>query len=55
MTLDQILRRLEDRNLAIVARNLKIHPNTLYGIASGKVKPSYQTLEKLVEYLNRAE
>lgn len=52
MELNEIIEKLKDRNLRVVAENLGIHYNTLYKIANGENKPSYSTLTKLQEYLN---
>jgi len=51
MTLDQILRSLDDRNLSVVADRLGLSRMTLYRITSGKMKPRYDTLQKLSDYL----
>jgi len=52
MKLNDIIEKLKDRNLKIVAEKIGIHYNTLYKIANGENKPSYSTLLKLQEYLN---
>ncbi len=54
MTLDQILRSLDDRNLTVVADRVGLSKMTLYRITSGKMKPSYDTLQKLSDYLEGA-
>lgn len=51
MTLDEIRRQLEDRNIQAVARATGIHPNAIYRIMRGKSRPLYETVEKLRKYL----
>lgn len=51
LTLEQIIKRLADRNLHKVAEGADIHRQTLYRIASGQTQPSYETLRKLSDYL----
>lgn len=52
LTLAQIKKRLEDRNLREVARRTGLHYNTILGYARGEVKdPPISTAQKLSEYL----
>lgn len=51
MTLDDIRKQLEDRNIQAVARGAGIHPNAIYRLISGKTRPMYETVEKLRKYL----
>lgn len=51
LTLEQILKGLEDRNMSKVAEKTGIHYNTIVAINSGKAKPSYDVLVKLSAYL----
>jgi DNA-binding phage protein len=55
MTLEQIRKALEDRNLAEVARRTGVSRDTLYRIASGVGAPSYDTLKSLSDYLTGGE
>lgn len=52
MTIDEIRKKLQDRNLAVVSERIGIHYNTLYRIAKGEGNPNYETLKKLEAYLN---
>ena len=52
MQLEEIKRRLSDRNLSEVARRLHITRTYLADIANGKRKPSGNMLARLAEYLN---
>lgn len=52
MTIDEIRKKLEDRNLMVVSEKIGIHYNTLYRITKGEGNPNYKTLKKLEEYLN---
>ena len=52
MSLEEIKNALSDRNIMQVAKNTKIHFNTVYSIANGKNKnPSYCVMETLSTYL----
>lgn len=51
MTLEQIKKALEDRNLTLVANKIGIHVNTLYNIRDGKSQPNHHTFIKLQSYL----
>ena len=51
LTLEQILKSLEDRNLSKVAEGAEVHYNTIISIKTGKAKPSYDVLVKLSNYL----
>lgn len=51
LTLKQIIKKLEDRNIMKVATSIGMHPQALYRIARGEVDPKYSTIEKLSKYL----
>lgn len=52
LTLDEILKKLEDRNRMEVARRVGIPYSTLSAIASKRATdPHYSTLKKLSDYL----
>lgn len=52
MELNEVKKRLRDRNLAEVARQCGLKRQTVWLIASGTTKnPSYEHVKKLVEYL----
>lgn len=53
MTLEQIRENLKDRNLSAVADATGIHRNAIYRLMSGRANPSYETVRRLVEYLER--
>lgn len=53
LSLDEILRLLDDRNLAVVSKALGMRYATLYNIAKRITKnPSYETLKALSDYLS---
>lgn len=52
MTLEQIKEKLKDRNLSAVADATGIHRNAIYRLVNGRSRPSYETVRRLVEYLN---
>jgi DNA-binding phage protein len=51
LTLDEIKRRLADRNLKVVAGNTKLAPDTIYRLVNGAGAPSYDTVKTLSDYL----
>jgi len=51
LSIDEIKRKLEDRNLSAVARKVGITRAYLGMIMKGQRKPSYDVLEKLSKYL----
>lgn len=51
LTLEQIRKRLEPMNLALVAKACGIHYNTLYRLAKTDANVSYETVKKLSDYL----
>lgn len=51
LTLEEIRRRLADRNLQAVARATGLAPDTVYRLANGVGTPSYATVETLSRYL----
>lgn len=56
MKLDEVKRRLRDRNLSEVARQCGMNRQTVWLIASGVTRnPSYEQVQKLVDYLEANE
>lgn len=53
LTLEQILEKLEDRNLTKVAEKTGIHSNVLYRLTKDKSQPKYETIKKLSDYLEK--
>lgn len=51
MTLQELIRSLQDRNLSAVGRATGLSEHTLYRIVSGKVKPHRATVKVLELYL----
>lgn len=52
LTVEQIKRSLQDRNLRIVAERSGLHYNTVRSIVRGEVEnPSYETMRALVKYI----
>ena len=51
MTLEEIIEKLADRNIKIVAKAIGVHSNTLYNIVNNKSEPSYTVYQKLIAYL----
>ncbi len=52
LTLDEIKRRLEDRNLSEVARRVGMNRQQVWLIAAGhNTNPSYETIKRLSDYL----
>lgn len=54
LTLEQIINRLADRNLAVVAREIGVTRAYLSAIRAGRASnPSYDMVKKLSDYLER--
>jgi len=52
LTLEEVRRRLADRNLSAVSRMIGMPYSTLYAVASGREeKPTYATVKALSDYL----
>lgn len=52
--MQDLIKRLEGRNLAHVARKTGINLRNLYRITSGQTKnPHYETVRKISEYLEQ--
>ena len=55
LSLPEIQRRLEDRNLSEVARRVGMTRQQVWSIASGlNTNPSYETIKRLSDYLTGA-
>jgi DNA-binding phage protein len=53
--LDDLRKKLADRNLAAVAKSAGIHPNSLYRLMKNDdFRPNMRTVEKLEKYLSKA-
>ena len=50
-TLEEIKQLLKDAKLRKVAANAGVHYNAVYRLMNGQVKPSYETVKKLSDYL----
>lgn len=51
LTLDEVREKLKDRNLVKVAKTCGVHYNCLYRFMRGKSSPAYETVQKLVTYI----
>lgn len=52
LTVEEIIKRLEDREIKQVALNIGVHPNTIYRIVWGLSKsPSHRIVKLLSDYL----
>lgn len=51
MTLDQVKAQLKDMNLKAVADASGVHYNAVYRLVNGGTNPSYETVQKIVSYL----
>lgn len=53
LNLEQIQKKLADRNLNMVARETKLAYDTVWRIAKGRSrKPSYDVIKKISDYLS---
>lgn len=55
LSIEQVRARLEDRNLAEVARRVEVTRVYLSAIKNGRVTPSYKMVKKLSDYLENNE
>ena len=55
LTLEQIKERLTESNLMAVSKAAGVHSNALYRLMNGGVKPSYETVKRLSDYLEGKE
>ena len=53
LTISQIKQRLSDANLKRVAIKSGVNPATLYRLMRDQVKPTYETVELLSNYLTK--
>lgn len=44
---------LSDRNIMAVAKGAGVHPNALYRLMRSGSQPQYDTVRKVVDYLNK--
>lgn len=51
LELNEIIKRLKDRNLSEVGRRIGMTRSYLSAVAAGKFKPSYDNLKKISDYL----
>lgn len=54
LELNEIIKRLKDRNLSEVGRRIGMTRAYLSAVAGGKFKPSYDNLKKISDYLEGA-
>ncbi len=52
-TLPEIREMLKDQNLRRVAGRSDVHYNTVYRLANGGTSPTYESVRKVVEYMER--
>ncbi len=55
LTLEEIKKRLAESNLKAVAKKAGVHYNSLYRLTKADANPSYDTVKKLSDYLERLE
>jgi len=55
LTLDEIRGQLADRNIKAVAQKAGVHPNAVYRFMKGQSNPSYETVRKLCDYLEKRQ
>lgn len=51
LTLEEIIKQLDDRNLSEVGRRLGLTRAYLSAVVNGRFKPGYENLKKLSDYL----
>lgn len=56
LKIEEIIKRLKDRNLSVVARHAGVSYTSLWQLANGLQKqPKYHVVEKLSDYLEENE
>lgn len=55
MTLNQVRAKLRPMNLAVVAKETGVHYNSVYRIVNGSINPKYETVQKIVMWLEGNE
>lgn len=53
MTINEIRARLKPMNLKAVARESGVHYNAIYRLMNGGTSPAYETVQKIVTYLEK--
>jgi DNA-binding phage protein len=51
MTLSDVRERLKDSNLMAVSKAAGVHYNALYRLMNESTNPQYETVQKLISYL----
>lgn len=51
--LDTLRQQLADRNIQAVAKGAGLHPNAVYRLLAGSSHPRYETVQKLITYLDQ--
>jgi DNA-binding phage protein len=51
MTLNEVRERLKDSNLMAVSKAAGVHYNALYRLMNESTNPQYETVQKLISYL----
>ena len=51
LTVEEMIKRLKDRRIRMVAKSCGISYQTIYNMIHGKSLPAYETLVKLSNYL----
>lgn len=55
MTLKEIREKLKDRKMTVVSSETGIHVNAIYRFMNDQTKPKYDTVKKLIDYLEGTE
>lgn len=50
LSIEELIEKLSDRRLSVVAKKIGVHYTTLYELVNRKVNTSDETLDKLREY-----
>jgi DNA-binding phage protein len=53
MTVEEVRKGLQERNVQVVARHTGLNPHTIYRLINEDRKPSYETVKVLSDYLTQ--
>lgn len=51
MTLDEVREKLKPMNVSFVSRQTGVHKNAIYRLMNGTTEPKYETVQKIINWL----
>ena len=52
MTLDEVREKLKPMNVSFVSRQTGVHKNAIYRLMKGTTEPKYETVQKIINWLD---